>query len=80
MRTSFDDIRQRLKEHRLEAAAKGRQPSGGTDLHKLISALPAPIYATDAAGRITYYNAAAAQLWGCEPEHGTSTFCGSRKL
>jgi PAS domain S-box-containing protein len=42
--------------------------------------LPAAIYTTDAAGRITYYNPAAAQLWGCEPELGTSTFCGSWKL
>jgi PAS domain S-box-containing protein len=35
---------------------------------------------TDAAGRIIFYNAAAAQLWGCEPKLGTSAFCGSWKL
>jgi PAS domain S-box-containing protein len=49
-------------------------------LHELMSALPAAIYTTDAAGRITYYNAAAAQLWGCRPELGKSEFCGSWKL
>ncbi len=47
---------------------------------ELVAALPAAVYITDAAGCVTFYNAAAAQLWGCEPEPGTSTFCGSWKL
>jgi PAS domain S-box-containing protein len=46
----------------------------------LLEALPAAIYKTDPEGRITFYNEAAAQLWGCRPELGTSTFCGSWKL
>ena len=46
----------------------------------LVEALPAAIYVTDAAGRITYYNEAAAALWGCEPELGNSEWCGSWKL
>ena len=46
----------------------------------LVHALPAAIYTTDAAGRITYYNEAAAALWGCEPEIGKSEWCGSWKL
>ena len=46
----------------------------------LLEALPAAIYKTDTDGRITFYNEAAAQLWGCRPELGTSTFCGSWKL
>ena len=45
-----------------------------------IQALPAAIYATDAEGRITSYNEAAATLWGCRPEIGKSEFCGSWKL
>ena len=53
---------------------------GGTQLEALIQALPAAIYATDAAGRITFYNEAAAELWGCRPELGKSRFCGSWKL
>jgi PAS domain S-box-containing protein len=35
---------------------------------------------TDAEGRITFYNKAAAALWGCRPELGDSKFCGSWKL
>ena len=45
-----------------------------------IEALPAAIYMTDAEGRITFYNEAAAELWGCRPELGESKFCGSWKL
>jgi two-component system, chemotaxis family, CheB/CheR fusion protein len=46
----------------------------------LASVLPAAIYTTDAAGRITFYNEAAAALWGCRPELGSGQFCGSWKL
>ena len=46
-------------------------------LERLLQALPAAIYATDALGRITFYNDAAAKLWGCRPELGRSEFCGS---
>ena len=35
---------------------------------------------TDAEGRLTFYNEAAAELWGCRPELGESKFCGSWKL
>src|SRR5437870_3845958 len=33
----------------------------------LLEALPAAIYTTDPVGRITSYNQAAAELWGCRP-------------
>jgi PAS domain S-box-containing protein len=47
---------------------------------EILELLPAAIYSTDAEGLITYYNKAAVDLWGCEPELGTSRFCGSWKL
>lgn len=46
----------------------------------LLEALPAAIYATDAAGRVTYYNEAAAAFWGYRPELGSAVWCGSWKL
>ncbi|WEX89966.1 PAS domain S-box protein [Sinorhizobium garamanticum] len=52
----------------------------GQDPDEFLQALPAAIYMTDAAGRITFYNEAAAQLWGMRPELGRSEFCGSWKL
>src|SRR5262245_46281447 len=50
------------------------------ELRDLLGALPAAVYVTDATGRITYYNAAAAELWGIKPALGTTEFCGSWKL
>ena len=47
---------------------------------ELLDALPAAVYTTDAAGRITYYNEAAAELWGHRPTLGSSEWCGSWKL
>ena len=46
----------------------------------VLDGLPAAIYTTDALGRITYYNDAAAKLWGHRPEIGKSEWCGSWKL
>jgi PAS domain S-box-containing protein len=46
----------------------------------LLDALPVAVYTTDAAGRITYYNQAAVDLWGCRPEIGTAQWCGSWRL
>jgi PAS domain S-box-containing protein len=42
--------------------------------------LPAAIYVTDAAGRITYFNAAAAAFWGCRPQLHCDQWCGSWRL
>jgi PAS domain S-box-containing protein len=47
---------------------------------KILDDLPAAIYVTDAHGRITYFNEAAATLWGHRPTIGTSEWCGSWKL
>jgi PAS domain S-box-containing protein len=49
-------------------------------LGELLGALPAAIYTTDPQGRITFYNQAAADLWGCRPELGKSEWCGSWRL
>jgi PAS domain S-box-containing protein len=47
---------------------------------KILDELPAAIYVTDALGRITYFNEAAATLWGHRPTIGTSEWCGSWRL
>jgi PAS domain S-box-containing protein len=53
---------------------------GDSFFRELVDVLPTAIYATDAAGRITYFNEAAAALWGCRPELGKSEWCGSWRL
>jgi PAS domain S-box-containing protein len=50
------------------------------DSTDLLEALPVAVYTTDATGRITSYNSAAATLWGHRPELGTDKWCGSWKL
>jgi PAS domain S-box-containing protein len=49
-------------------------------LREAIDAVPAALYMTDADGYLSFYNEAAATLWGCRPELGESKFCGSWKL
>ena len=42
--------------------------------------LPIAVYITDLDGRVVYHNAAAAALWGCDPEAHDARWCGSRRL
>ena len=49
-------------------------------LSDVLEALPEAVYTTDAIGRITFYNKAAAAVWGVSPELGKNQFCGSWKL
>jgi PAS domain S-box-containing protein len=53
---------------------------GERRFRSLLDALPTAIYTTDAAGRLTYFNNAAAELWGRQPPLGTTEWCGSWKL
>jgi PAS domain S-box-containing protein len=46
----------------------------------VLDALPAAVYVTDAAGRITYYNEAATALWGQSPDQDSAKWCGSWRL
>src|ERR1700686_3990560 len=46
----------------------------------VLDTLPAAIYTTDAAGRITYYNRAAADLAGREPRLGEDEWCVTWRL
>jgi two-component system, chemotaxis family, CheB/CheR fusion protein len=53
---------------------------GQAYLHEVLQALPTAIYTTDPFGRITFFNEAAAALWGCRPKLGTDEWCGSWRL
>src|SRR5687767_6727624 len=58
-----------------------RQPSldGAPQFRQLLDALGVAVYTTDADGRITFYNEAAAALWGRRPAPGEE-WCGSWRL
>lgn len=47
---------------------------------EILEALPVAVYMTDAEGRITLYNQAAADLWGRRPKLGIDCWCGSWRL
>lgn len=46
----------------------------------LLDSLPAAVYTTDAAGRITYYNPAAVELSGRRPQIGRDEWCVTARL
>jgi PAS domain S-box-containing protein len=53
---------------------------GDRHFREVLEALPVAIYTTDAAGRITFHNEAAAAFWGHRPELNEHRWCGSWKL
>jgi PAS domain S-box-containing protein len=66
---------------RPEQASSRRHLNGHSrNSDTILQSLPVAVYTTDAAGHITFYNEAAAELWGVRPELGKSEFCGSWKL
>ena len=64
----------------LPSKSEGTVLRGDDYFRKVLDDLQAAIYTTDAKGRITYFNEAAATLWGCRPQLGKSEWCGSWKL
>jgi PAS domain S-box-containing protein len=67
------DIPQQLVEHLELFGAQG-------PFRDVLDALPAAIYTTDAQGRITFYNKAAVELAGREPELGSDEWCVTWRL
>ncbi len=63
----------------LRAAGEGLF-RGENYFRQVLELLPAAVYITNAAGLITYYNEAAAALWGHYPQLGVGEWCGSWKL
>src|SRR6476659_9383660 len=66
----------------VESVASRYEPAeadGGHDYRSFLEALGVAVYTTDADGEITYFNEAAAELWGRRPELGEE-WCGSFKL
>ena len=60
----------------------GSQAASGDPIgfRNILENLPAAVYATDAAGRITFYNKAAVELAGRTPNIGKDEWCVSWKL
>lgn len=69
----FQDITERKRAEQLLAQSEHR-------IRELLDALPAAIYTTDAEGRITMFNRAAAELSGREPQLGQDKWCVTWRL
>jgi PAS domain S-box-containing protein len=73
--TCFQEISWRKRvEADLQASANERR------LREILEALPVAVYTTDTEGCLTFYNEAAARLWGCRPQLGSAQWCGSWRL
>jgi two-component system, chemotaxis family, CheB/CheR fusion protein len=64
------------------SSRRGKRLASAPDRYfrQILEALPAAIYATDAEGRLTYFNEAAVTLWGRRPTLGEDWWCGSWRL
>jgi PAS domain S-box-containing protein len=82
IKDSFGRVAGAVNVFREKPEPRGQLRLNGHDRNsdEILHALPTAVYTTDAAGHITFYNAAAAELWGVRPELGKSEFCGSWKL
>jgi PAS domain S-box-containing protein len=58
----------------------GNSGIGHGTLHEMYGPLPVALYTTDADGRITYFNAAAAKLVGRTPELGSDKWCVTSRM
>lgn len=54
--------------------------AGADVFREMVEALPVAIYATDANGRLTFFNSAAVRLSGRTPELGTDQWCVTWKM
>ena len=68
------DLEARVQERTAEVTAAEKR------YRQVVSNLPSAVYTTDAEGRLTLYNDAAAALWGRKPELGRELWCGARKI
>lgn len=59
---------------------QNEQREGRQVFVNIMNALPSAVYATDPDGHLTYYNEAAAKMWGFEPELRKQQWCGSWKI
>ncbi|MEX0760752.1 MAG: HWE histidine kinase domain-containing protein, partial [Tistlia sp.] len=67
------DVSQRKRDE--QALREGEQR-----LREILGALPTAVYTTDAEGRLTFYNEAAADFWGCRPILGEAAWRGAWRI
>jgi len=66
--------------HLVGSPAAVPPPADETLYREALQHMPAATYTTDAEGRISFYNEAAAELWGRRPQIGPELWCGSHRI
>lgn len=75
------ELERRVAERTVELEATiARLRESESRYRGLIQPLQAAIYTCDKEGRVSFYNEAAAALWGREPEVGKDLWCGSWRI
>ena len=74
LRQVNNDLEARVQERTAELSFTEKR------YREMVSNLPAALYTTDAEGRLTLYNDAAAALWGRQPEAGQDVWGASQKM
>lgn len=66
----------------MQASLQDTRATDPTLLRAMLDRLPVATYACAADGRLTYFNAEAAQVWGREPTLGDASerYCGAHRL
>ena len=81
LREGQSELEKRVDETPAELARSSDLLKESERLYRgLIEGLPAAFYTTNVDGYLTFYNEAAAALWGRRPVLGKERWCGSWKL
>jgi PAS domain S-box-containing protein len=76
---AVDNVLELINTAAAEPLPDGPLPLGRRPYRELLQALGVAVYTTDADGRITFFNEAAAEFWGRRPALGEE-WCGSWRL
>jgi len=74
LRQSNADLETRVQQRTAELSLTEKR------YRQVVCNLPAAVYTTDAAGRLTLFNDAATLLWGRQPDLTKDFWCGSHKM
>jgi PAS domain S-box-containing protein len=69
-----------MRDITLQRQAREALRASERHFRELLESLPAAVYTTDAAGRVTFYNQAAVELAGSTPELGSGAWCAAWRL
>ncbi len=73
----IDDVVARVWPMVEQARAEAQVRATETNYREMLGRLPVACYILDAGGRVTFFNGAAAALWGRQPEIGKDSWSGS---